>query len=155
MVRHFLNIIFLSLFLLNVTLFDTLHFAELRFLHREIGLLRSENQDHKEEIALLKETVGFQSNKTIPEQIVSLIKKELDEQKKKESLIPISADGNQNPSQDKVNSRNKRPYRLIPVNKVVDFNNEGNDEAISKFYGPPTNCSDLSRLGYVYTLYLY
>ena len=121
---------------------------ELRFLHREIGLLRSENQDHKDEIALLKETVGFQSNKTIPEQIVSLIKKELDGQKKKESLIPISADGNQNPSQDKVKSRNKRPYRLIPVNKVVDFNNEGNDEAISKFYGPPTNCSDLSQLGY-------
>jgi len=68
--------------------------------------------------------------------------------KKKESKIPISPDGNQNPSPSKVNSRNKRPYRLIPVNKSGDFDNDGNDKAISKFYGPPTNCSDLSRLGY-------
>lgn len=97
---------------------------------------------------MLKEAVGFQINKTIPEQIVSLIKKELDEQTKTESLIPVSTDGTQNPSPSKVNSRNKRPYRLIPVNKVDDFNSDSFDKAISKFYGPPTNCSDLSRLGY-------
>ena len=40
----------LSLFLLR----------ELGFLHREIGLLRHENQNQDNEIATLKEIVGFQ-----------------------------------------------------------------------------------------------
>ena len=96
----------------------TLYFIELDFLHREIELLRSENQDQNKEIAFLKETVGFQNNKTIPQQIVSLIKKEFDEQKKKESPIPKSTKRNQDLSPGKANHhRNKRPYRLMPENK--------------------------------------
>lgn len=60
---------------------------ELRYLHREIGLLRDENQQQNNEIAMLKEMVGFQVNSTIPKQIVSLIAKEIDEKKKIKSLL--------------------------------------------------------------------
>jgi len=56
-------------------------------------------------------------------------------------------------------ARQKRPYRLVPVTpkSIIDENNkEKNENSIilnqhqttSIFYGPPTNCSDLSRLGY-------
>lgn len=56
-----------------------------------------------------------------------------------------------NPSaQGKV--RQKRPYRLLPLkDDNVRPVGDGNQLTInhqSRFYGPPTNCSDLSRLGY-------
>ncbi len=82
----------------------------------------------------------------ITDQIVSLIKKELDEQKTKESFTAKSTKRNQDSLPEQANlHQNKRPYRLIPVTKP---NDENSNQANQKFYGPPTNCSDLSQLGY-------
>ena len=105
-----------------------------------------ENQNQNKEIAMLKEIAAFQNNTTISDQILSLIKKELDDQKKKESFTAKSTKRNQDSAPEKPSHhRNKRPYRLIPVNKPKD---ENSNQANRKFYGPPTNCSDLSQLGY-------
>ena len=95
---------------------------------------------------MLKEIAAFQNNTTISDQILSLIKKELDDQKKKESFTAKSTKRNQDSAPEKPSHhRNKRPYRLIPVNKPED---ENSNQANRKFYGPPTNCSDLGKLGH-------
>jgi len=113
---------------------------ELHFLHQEIGQLRDENQNQNKNIAMLKEIAGFQKNKTLLDQIVSSIIKEIDKKKDgpmKESTPPSSS------SVRRLSNRNKRPYRLLPAN-----NKEANLHLIDRFFGPPTSCSDLSQLGY-------
>ena len=46
----------------------------------------------------------------------------------------------------------KRPYRPLPIDNRKDDNDDGSNPgrrpAISRFYGPPANCSDLMKLGY-------
>jgi len=64
--------------------------------------------------------------------------------------------GHQNHSPGSV--RQKRPYRLIPISNTAISRNSIDDGKISsnnppgnqqdRFFGPPTNCSDLARLGY-------
>ena len=42
--------------------------------------------------------------------------------------------------------RNKRPARLLPT--FILHGNKPRNDMIDRFYGPPTNCSGLSLLGY-------
>ena len=59
--------------------------------------------------------------------------------------------------------RQKRPYRLLPtqnkgfgeIEKNENNINLNQHQGISIFYGPPTNCSDLSRLGYTLNGYYF
>lgn len=45
--------------------------------------------------------------------------------------------------------RNKRPARLLPFSFLLGNRNNTNQQPIhSQFFGPPTNCSELSLLGY-------
>jgi len=115
-----------------------LQFLELHFLHREIDQLRDENQNQNKDIAMLKEIVGFPNNQSITDQIVSLIIKELHKKKVMKESTPPSTSAVLH-----LANRNKRPYRLLPIN-----NKEANHQPILNLYGPPTNCSDLSYLGY-------
>ncbi len=118
-----------------------LRFAELRFIHQEIGSLREENHKQNMEITSLKETVQLQ-NKTIS-QHESTIKN-----LKNNDHRMIKGDHPASPSA--ITTRRKRPARLIPYSILFGkkINNSSNEENLRQFYGPPTNCSDLSRLGY-------
>ncbi len=112
-------------------------------------LLRDENKNQNVEIALLKEM--FQSqDKRINEKIITEI-----EQRMKNDESPMADDEHQY-SPGRV--RQKRPFRLIPVQKESFIGeNEKNENKINIlnqhrkatiFYGPPANCSDLAQLGY-------
>jgi len=79
--------------------------------------------------------------------------KELDQRKKYDESSMTN--GHSQHSSEK--RRQKRPYRLIPVaeKNIFDESTKNKNSIIlnenqksSIFYGPPTNCSDLSRLGY-------
>ena len=97
-----------------------------------MGSLRVENHKQNMEIASLKETVK-QQNKTINQHETTI--KEL-----------ISDD---RPVSSRAISRRKRPARLLPASILRGKKkNETDEENLKLFYGPPTNCSDLSRLGY-------
>jgi len=99
----------------------------LRFIHREIEQLRDENHNQNREIGMLKEMMVINQN----------INKTSSNQEAK--LIEESSTGHR-PSSE-LPRRIKRPVRILPP---YLFRNE----AIRQFYGPPTNCSDLSQLGY-------
>jgi len=104
----------------------------MRSIYREMGYLRAENHKQNMEIASLKETVQIQ-NKTI-NQHESTIKKIIIDDR------PVSSAGQ---------SRRKRPARLLPVSILRGKKkNETDEDRRNLFYGPPTNCSDLTRLGY-------
>jgi len=97
-----------------------------------MGSLRVENHKQNTEIASLKETVN-QQNKTINQHEITI--KEL-----------ISDD---RPVSSRAIFRRKRPARLLPASVLRGKKKNETDEDNRKiFYGPPTNCSDLSRLGY-------
>ncbi len=98
-----------------------------------MGLLRDENQKQNLEISSLREIVEFQ-NKTIHRHETVI-----------EKLLTA-----QHPSSAGI-LRRKRPVRILP-NHIL-FGERRNDSSIdnpfrNRFYGPPTNCSDLNRLGY-------
>ena len=51
--------------------------------------------------------------------------------------------------EEKTASHHKRPARLLPFHLLYgDRRNVTDDEPVRRFYGPPTNCSELSQLGY-------
>jgi len=45
-------------------------------------------------------------------------------------------------------SQNKRPARLLPLQLLFGDQDDKDQPVIRRFYGPPTNCSELSQLGY-------
>jgi len=109
--------------------------------------LRDENQKQNSKIAHLEQVVNSQ-DKRMDEKII----KELDHR-----MADVTAQyNNSNPPYSSGKSRQKRPYRLLPLKnddgRPGGDGNEISNQLIinrpSKFYGPPTNCSDLSRLGY-------
>jgi len=101
-----------------------------------MGLLRNENQKQNAEIASLKETVQSQ-NKTIHQH--GIVIKELITSESKR--MDDESVGN--------HRRNKRPVRLLPNHILYPGRkNETDHNNRNIFYGPPTNCSDLARLGY-------
>ena len=121
---------------------------ELVSIRQEIGLLRDENKKQNLEISSMKEMI-----KSHDEKIDKNIIKKLDQRKAFDESSMASDHNNQHlPGR----TRQKRPYRLIPTaqKKRPNENNENNKiilidhQKTSIFYGPPTNCSDLSRLGY-------
>jgi len=103
-----------------------LQITELRFIHREISLLRDENNHQNMEIALLKERVGSTEDFDDPAIIA-------------DSRLPDD------------NHRNKRPARLLPPHILYgERKNETEQQKQNnrRRYEQPTNCSDLSLLGY-------
>jgi len=113
---------------------------ELRFIHQEMGSLRDENYKQNVDIASLKETIQLQ-NKTINRQEKTINKL-------------VGTDNhrmfkNDRPVSSAAKSRRKRPARLLPPSILRGKKkNETNQPDRKHFYGPPTNCSDLTRLGY-------
>jgi len=107
-----------------------LYTDEISLIYEEINLLKDEDQNQNVEIAMLKELVGSQKNDDNP------ILNENPDNKIRDSLDMMDQHSNQ-----------KRPVRLLPPSF---FRNEKNETAnpIRRFYGPPTNCSELSQLGY-------
>jgi len=105
-----------------------------------MGSLRAENQKQNIEIASLKETVDLQ-NKTINQHEAAI--KELtttDDHKM------IKKD---HPESSTATSRHKRPARLLPSAILRGRRrNETENDNRKIFYGPPTDCSDLTQLGY-------
>jgi len=87
-------------------------------------------------------------DRRVHEKIITEIEQRM---KYDESLM---AEEHQYPSAGRV--RQKRPFRLIPVKKEKSDLNEHSENSIifkqrqktTIFYGPPSNCSDLSQLGY-------
>jgi hypothetical protein len=115
-----------------------LHNIELRFIHREIVILKDENHSQNKEIAMLKEIMGFHNNKTIPDQILKLINRN-------KKNMPASKSSRHR----LLKSRRRRPARLLPFGFLYDRKNDtDNGIIVRRFYGPPSNCSDLSQLGY-------
>ena len=94
-----------------------------------MGLLRNENHKQNAEIASLKETVHLQ-NKTIYRHETTI--EELSKDRPPAARIP----------------RRKRPARLLPVSILYGDRRNDTEKYRNRFYGPPTNCSDLTRLGY-------
>ena len=67
-----------------------------------------------------------------------------------EELNNLSKAENIDSSEKTPRRRSKRPARLLPKHVLMGKNKKGADDEppIRKFYGPPTNCSDLSLLSY-------
>jgi len=100
---------------------------ELNFIHQEIGLLRNENHHPNMEIALMKEKIGIHNINDSSDQRITV----------------ASLDDN--------NHRNKRPVRLLPPHILYGERRNETDhqkQVNRRRYGQPTNCSDLSILGY-------
>jgi len=117
----------------------------LRFIHQEIGSLRDENLNQNKEISMLKDIVlDSQTSKTVPD-AEKITKSSLDDNKRmKEAMVSQHHHRSSEESQ-----RNKRPARLLPSRILHgDRKNETNKPMIRRFNGPPTNCTELSLLGY-------
>jgi len=105
--------------------------------------LREENQNQNKDITTLQDTIQLQ-NKTIIQHEITI--KELDQEIRK------SCNGcKHNHDSSEKHEQSKRPARLLPLQLL--FDQDEDDDTTKKppprkFYGPPTNCSDLSRLGY-------
>ena len=105
--------------------------------------MREENQNQNKDITTLQDTIQLQ-NKTIIQHEITI--KELDQEIKK------SCNGcKHNHDSSEKHEQSKRPARLLPLQLL--FDKDEDDDTTKKplprkFYGPPTNCSDLSRLGY-------
>ena len=118
---------------------DSINVIELRFIHQEMGALRNDNQKQNMEIASLKETVQLQ-NKTINQHEATIKDFFTDDHKVIRTGHPVSS---------AAMARRKRPARLLPASILRGKKKNETDEDRRKiFYGPPTNCSDLTRLGY-------
>jgi len=113
---------------------------ELRFIHREMGSLKDENHKQNMELASLKETVRLQ-NKTISQHETTIKHLIADNHRIIKSDHPVSS---------AAMTRRKRPAQLIPTGSDLYDERKKNDYNQNRnlFYGPPTNCSDLNRLGY-------
>ncbi len=120
---------------------------ELRFIYQEIESLRDENLNQNKEISMLKEIVmDFKTNKAVPD-AEKIVEPSLDDAKRMKASITVSQ--NQHRSSRKYGRNNKRPARLLPSRILHgDRKNATNRPMICRFNGPPTNCSDLSLLGY-------
>ncbi len=93
--------------------------------------------NQNEEIEMLKRKMEFQNQDDIKYDQIST--KESNEQglMEESSLMEQGAEY----------IRNKRPARLLPLQLLYGERKNETDE-IPRFYGPPTNCTELSQLGY-------
>lgn len=84
----------------------------------------------------------MQNNQTTSDQLIELL---LDQKRMKKSLVG----GNR--ASVRSHRRSKRPARLLPLQLLYDRSNKtdnNTDQSTRRFYGPPTNCLELSQLGY-------
>ena len=100
---------------------------EFRSIHHEIGLLRSENQDQNIEISQLKDMMIEWHQRD------GNFLQELDQRMKKHQQRRV-----------------KRPFRLVPKDERIyaDKTRKMFPATQRLYYGPPTNCSELSELGH-------
>ena len=101
----------------------------LRFIRHEMGEIKDENRKQNLEMAKMVETIRSQ-NITITQHEAMI--KELANQQKS----------------SRRQRGNKRPARLLPARILYGSKNKTTKQTDRKFYGPPSNCSDLSQLGY-------
>jgi len=109
---------------------------ELRGIHREIGLLKQENLNQNEEIEMLKQKMEFQNQDDIMYDQISTKENNGQGLKEESSIMEQGA----------AYIRNKRPARLLPLQLL--YGERKNETEIPRFYSPPTNCTELSQLGY-------
>jgi len=124
-------VLFENFLTVNIFVFKIMYrIIELDFIRQEMGWLKDENHKQNLEMAKMMETITSQ-NITITQHEVMI--KEL-------------------ANQQKLSSRrrgNKRPARLLPAHILRGGKNKTIKQTDQrKFYGPPSNCSDLSQLGY-------
>jgi len=121
----------------------------LALICQEIGLLKDENQNQKTEMALLKETMELKDRK-VHHQIDQLAKELRQKMDNFHRESPTIDSNNQHLSSSEKarKSKGKRPARLLPLQLLYNRKSNGTDMMPRRFYGPPTNCSDLSKLGY-------
>ena len=114
---------------------------------QEIGLLKDENQNQKTEMALLKETVELKDRK-VHHQIDQLAKELRQRMDNFHRESPTIESNNQHLSSSEKarKSKGKRPARLLPLQLLYNRKSNGTDMVPRRFYGPPTNFSDLSKL---------
>ncbi len=118
----------------------------MRFLHREIGFLREENHNQNIEIANLKNIMEPKNDALIIPANQQLPKISDDQHNKAMANGTVMVDDDNSPGKLTKGTRNKRPVRLLPPH--VYMGDRRNETEIRRFYGPPTNCSDLKLLGY-------
>jgi len=112
-----------------------LYAIELGTIRQEMRFLREEYQNQTLEIASLKRKVESQD--------------EMVRQKIIEELNNLSKTEHIRASEKPRKKRSKRPARLLPKHVLMGKKRgDDDDPPIRRFYGPPTNCSDLSLLGY-------
>ena len=124
-------VLFENFLTVNIFVFTIMcRIIELDFIRQEMGWLKDENHKQNLEMAKMMETITTQ-NITITQHEVMI--KEL-------------------ANQQKLSSRrqgNKRPARLLPASILRGGKNMTTKHIDQrKFYVPPSNCSDLSQLGY-------
>lgn len=114
-----------------------IHFSEFGSIHQEIKNLKDENTNQNLEISLLKEKIKSQ-DRVIHQKITKELNKLL-----------VTPETNHHFPQNTPAQRSKRPVRLLPAKFWQGGSkNDTNQHTIPRFYGPPSNCSDLSLLGY-------
>jgi len=109
-------------------------------IHQEIDLLRGENQNQNIQIAFLKEKAGLQDE---PDHRFRQVPTDIPENVKA-AMMKISS---QLIAKGSHHHRQERPARLLPLQLLFRRNNN-TETKIFRFYGQPTNCSQLSELGY-------
>jgi len=108
-------------------------------MHHEIDFLRNENQDQNIQIALLKEMM-IEWNQQQQDRPVQSNEPNIKEHQEFEEMVKESR--HEGPVR-------KRPARLLPIKFLYgERKNDTADNYPPKFYGPPTSCSDLTKLGY-------
>lgn len=133
-------------------------FLELNFLRQEVKMLRDENRDQTKEIAELKEMVikmgqlkDYENriqNKEIAK-LKEMLAIYLHHQTISDQKTEHINDNKSLAEHHEISERFKRPVRLLPPRFFRnDPKNETDQQVIRRFYGPPTNCSELAQLGY-------
>jgi len=129
-------------------------YIELRLIYQEIGLLKDENlnQNHQiiEMLLQMMRSSTQQWRQGNHHQLLEKNEEPIDHQMKKDDsdeFLLTSSDGD--PHQDSSRKdRLKRPARLLPLQLLYGDRKNETDQQIRRFYGPPTNCTELSMLGY-------
>ena len=113
---------------------------ELRFIRQEIGFLREENSNQNLEIAQLKKKMESKGNPVLnTEKIKELIDQSIEKY--------LAVDQEQDDPLGAISRPRKRPARLLP-HSILHGKKSKNQTIPKPFFGPATNCSELSKLGY-------
>ncbi len=113
---------------------------EFHFIRQEIGFLRQENSNQNMEIAQLKKMMESKGNPVLnTEKIKKLIDQSIEKY--------LAVDHEQDDPLRAISRLGKRPARLLP-HSILHGKKPKNQTIPQPFFGPATNCSELSKLGY-------